>query len=110
MYYNSEDNNGSRIVSLETLKISDLADMPEPMWDYIGVWGPDKRYYFKSVVRGFSGSWGLYVFDLKSRKYEEIRQFPIKAVSLPTWSADGRLMAWTEKEPVRQLWMMTNYE
>ena len=110
MYYNPEDSNGSRIVSLETLKISDLADMPEPMWDYVGVWGPDKRYYFRSVVRGFAGSWGLYAFDLKSRKYEEIRQFPIKSVSLPTWSADGRLMAWTEKEPVRQLWMMTNYE
>ncbi len=60
--------------------------------------------------RGFGGSWGLYAFDLKSRKYEQIRQFPIKSVSLPTWSADGRLMAWFETEPVRQLWMMTNYE
>ncbi len=110
MYYNPEDHNGSRIVSLETLKISDLADMPEPMWDYVGVWGPDKRYYFRSVERGFRGSWGLYAFDLKSRKYEEIREFPIKSVSLPTWSADGRLMAWSEMEPVRQLWMVTNYE
>jgi len=110
MYYNSEDGNGSRIVSLETSQISDLVDMPEPMWDYVGIWGPDKRYYFRSVVRGYAGSWGLYAFDLKSRKYEEIRQFPIKSVSLPTWSADGHLMVWSEKEPVRQLWMMTNYE
>jgi Tol biopolymer transport system component len=110
MYYNPEDSNGSRIASLETSQISDLVDMPDPMWDYIGYWGPDKRYYFISAVRGYGNGWGLYAYDEKSRKYQKIRQFPVKSVSLPTWSADGKLMAWSEKEPVRQLWMMSNYE
>lgn len=110
MYYNTEDSNGSRIVSLKTSLISDLVDMPDPNWDYIGVWGPDQRYYFQSVERGISGNWALYAFDESSQAYQEIRQNSNTSVSLPSWSADGSLMAWSEKTPVRQVWMMTNYE
>ena len=110
MYYNPEDGNGSRIVFLKTSQITDLVDMPDPMWDYIGIWGPDKHYYFISAVRGIGNGWGLYDFDPNTQRYRTIRQFPVKSVSLPTWSADGRVMAWSEMEPVRQLWMMSNYQ
>lgn len=112
MYYNTEDNNGSRIVSLKTSLISDLVDMPDPNWDYIGVWGPDQRYYFQSVERGIAGTWTLYAFDESSQAYQEIRRHSngSGSVSLPSWSADGSQMAWSEKTPVRQIWMMTHYE
>ena len=109
MYYNTENNNGSRIVSLETSLISDLVDMPDPNWDYIGIWGPDKRYYFLSVPRGES-DWGLYAFDESNQEHQQIRQIHNRSVSLPSWSADGRRVAWSEKETVRQIWMMTNYQ
>lgn len=110
MYYNAQDSNGSRIVALETGQISDLVDTPDPMWDYIGTWGPDRRYYFKSVVRGPGDLWGLYSFDEGLNEYETLRQLTDRAVSLPSWSRDGKLMTWSEMEPVRQLWMMTDYE
>jgi len=108
MYYNAEDGNGSRIVSLETSQISDLSDMPNPNWDYIGIWGPDQHYYFK-VVRE-PGSTSLYAFNEDSQDYREIRHISGRSISLPSWSVDGSLVAWSEKAPVRQVWMMTKYE
>lgn len=110
MYYNPVDHNGSRIAALETGRISDLVNMPDPMWDYMGIWGPDKRYYFISAERGFGNNWGLYSFDEKLKEYQTLREFAGRSVSLPSWSSDGKLIAWSEMEPVRQLWMMTNYE
>lgn len=109
MYYNTENHNGSRVVDLETSKITDLVDMPDPNWDYIGIWGPDKRYYFASVPRGF-GLWGLYAVTEGERDYQQIRKVPGASVSLPSWNADGSRMVWSEETPVRQIWMMTNYE
>lgn len=110
MYYNPEDQNGSRIATLETGQISDLVNMPDPMWDYMGNWGPDKRYYFISAARGFGNNWGLYSFDESSKEYQTVREFAGWSVTLPSWSSDGKLIAWSEMEPVRQLWMITNYE
>ncbi len=111
MYYNTEDNNGSRIVSVKTLQISDLVDMPDPNWDYIGIWGPDMRFYFSSVERGVgNGGWGLFTFDENKSEYQKILQTPNRSVSLPSWSADGKRVAWSVETPIRQVWMMTNYE
>ena len=109
MYYNTEDGNGSRIVNLQTSKVTDLVDMPKPNWDYVGIWGPDNRYYFASVGRRM-GIWGLFAFDESNGEYQQLRQFHDRSVSLPSWSADGNLMTWSEKEPVKQIWMMTDYE
>jgi len=110
MYYNTIDNNGSRIVDLKTSHISDLVNMPDPYWDYIGIWGPDERYYFISGPRGYGNS-GIYAFDESSREYQEFRKTPGgNGASLPSWTADGSLVAWSEQTPVRQIWMMTNYE
>jgi Tol biopolymer transport system component len=110
MYYNTEDQNGSRVVDLETSKITDLVDMPDPNWDYIGIWGPDMHYYFISVPRGMDPNWGLYSFDESSGEYQQLRKIRDRAMSLPSWSADGSVMAWSERESVRQIWMMTDYE
>jgi len=111
MYYDPDSGrwpDGSRIVSLSSGKSQTLAQMPDPMWDYMGYWGPDLRYYFLSV--GWSTSWGLYAVDEKTNEYTTIRQLKDRSVSLPTWSSDGSWMAWSEQESSRQLWMLTDYE
>ena len=110
MYYNAEDSNGSRIAVVATGEVSDLVDMPDPMWDYVGTWGPDKRYFFVSVVRGYENLWSLHSYDEEQEAYATVRKLTNRSVSLPSWSLDGRMMAWSETEPVRQLWMMTQYE
>lgn len=110
MYYNPENHNGSRVIDLETMNITNLVDMPDPNWDYIGNWGPDGRYYFKSVGRGSQGNWGLYALDESNGQYQQIRQYPDRAVSLPSWNSDGSLIAWSEMDSVRQIWMMSAYE
>jgi len=107
MDYGSGD--GSRIVSLSGGEPESFATMPDPMWDYIGIWGPDKRYYFMST--GFSKEWGLFATDEKTKEYSTIRYPTDRSIaSLPTWSSNGSIMAWSEKESIRQLWMLTDYE
>ena len=86
-----------------------LADLPEPMWDYIGTWGPDGRYYFSATARGFGNPWSTHALNVETDTYETILQKPDRSIGLPTWSQNGQLIAWSEQEPVRQLWMMTGY-
>jgi Tol biopolymer transport system component len=109
MYYNKEDNNGSRMIDVATGEIRDLSDLPEPMWDYVGIWGPDGRYYFGAGVRGMGNDWSVHAFDPATGNYETIVNKQNRSISLPTWSSNGTLTAWSEREPVRQLWMMTGY-
>jgi Tol biopolymer transport system component len=109
MYYNSADHNGSRIIDVASGAIRDLSNLPDPMWDYIGAWGTDQRYYFQVTERGMGNMWSIHAFDLASGNYETILQKPGRSMGLPTWSSDGKLTAWAEQEPVRQLWMVTGY-
>jgi Tol biopolymer transport system component len=109
MYYNSNDGNGSRIIDVVSGSVRDLADLPEPMWDYIGTWGPDGRYYFSATARGFGNPWSTHALNVETDTYETILQKPDRSIGLPTWSQNGQLIAWSEQEPVRQLWMMTGY-
>ncbi|MCH8247474.1 MAG: PD40 domain-containing protein [Bacteroidetes bacterium] len=111
MYYGQDHEfDGSRIVSLDGGEPAMLANMPDPMWDYVGVWGPDSKYYFTSSPRGSEGNWGLYAVDERTNEYEVIRPYLDRSVGLPTWNKDGSIMAWSEVESVRQLWMMANFE
>jgi len=110
MYYNTEDGNGSRLINIETGNITDIADMPDPMWDYIGVWGPDGRYYFSSTPRGMGNPWQLHAYDERTGEFETIRKSERRSVGMPSWSVDGSVMTWSETEPVRQMWMMTDFE
>lgn len=111
MYYGNTDGNGSRMLDIESGAITDFANQPEPMWDYIGHWGPDGRYYFLGTVRGAGNLWGLYAQDPASASIDTVRAPADRSVRLPVWSADGSVSAWTEQEePVRQLWMMTGLD
>lgn len=107
MYYNAQDHNGTRVIDLESGQIEDLVNMPEPMWDYTGAWGPDQRYYFISTERGMGNNWQLYAYDEHNDAYEAIRRPKDGSVDIPTWSRDGKTMAWSETQPVRQMWMLT---
>jgi len=109
MYYDMNfENDGSRIVPIDDGKSIKLANMPDPMWDYIGIWGPDSKYYFLSTPRGGPNSWGLYSVDDKKGTYETIRAYNGRAISLPSWNADGSTMVWSELKSSRQLWMLTD--
>ena len=86
----------------------------EVMIDYPGVylyegsWSPDGRRYF---VEGATQQWELYAYDDETG---EISPFSspfggsVRA-GMPTWSRDGRRMAWTTSENVVQLWTMEKF-
>jgi hypothetical protein len=80
------------------------------MWDYVGTWGPDQRYYFIGTVRGGGNPWGLYAFDEKTGEYVTVRKPAGRSVILPEWSRDGSIMVWSEKEQIRQMWMITGHD
>ena len=109
MYYGPDwERDGSQVISIDGGAPKPFAQMPAPMWDYVGVWGPDHRYYFISV--GWNNAWGLYSTDEESNEFTTIRQLSDRSVNLPNWSEDGSVIAWSETESSRQLWMLTDYE
>ena len=109
MYYDMNyENDGSRIVPIDGGKSTALANMPDPMWDYMGIWGPDSKYYFLSAPRGAGGFWGLYSVDENTGVYETVRAYNGRAISLPSWDENGSTMVWSELTSSRQLWMLTD--
>lgn len=110
MYYNTKDWNGSRLIDIETGNIKDIGILPDPMWDYIGQWGPDQRYYFSSSPRGFGNHSQVHTYDDRTGEYALFRKLERRSVGLPSWNGDGSTMAWSETEPVRQMWMITDFE
>jgi len=109
MYYSWDVGNGSRVIDIQTGNILAIADLPDPMWDYIGTWGPDRRYYFQTTKRG-DVLWQLQAYDMDTGGFELIRKQQGRSIGLPSWNEDGSIMAWSETEPVRQMWMITDYE
>lgn len=110
MYYGSDfQNDGTRIVPLTGGSPAHLVNMPDPMWDYIGTWGPDGKYYFVSSPRG-AGNWALYSFDESTGDYEKVRGADDRSIGMPSWSGDGSTMTWHETQSTRQIWLLTDYE
>jgi len=109
MYYGAGRRDGSRIVNLDTGVIESLPDLPDPMWDYVGTWGPDGRYWFTATPRGTGNAWGIFALDRQTGSFETIRYDEDRTSWIPSWSADGRLMTWTDETRTRQLWRLTDY-
>jgi Tol biopolymer transport system component len=110
MYYNTVDGNGSRLIALDSGEIQDIPDLPEPVWDYYGNWGPDGRFYFMNGVRGFGNHQQISAYDEATGEFVTIRKSEERSVGFPSWSRDGSVMTWSEREPVRQMWIMNDYE
>ena len=91
MYYSLDIGNGSRIIDLETGNILGIANLPDPMWDYIGTWGPDGRYYFLTTERG-NVLWQLHAHDVDTGDFELIRKQQGRSIGLPSWSQDGSIV------------------
>lgn len=112
MYYGYEfddEGDGSMMVSVDNEDVTHLTEVDGEMWDYIGIWGPDKAYYFSSTPPGIGNEWLLYRSQDGSGEAELVRTANGKNIGLPTWSKDGSVMAWNEWEENHQLWMLTNY-
>jgi Tol biopolymer transport system component len=108
MTYQGRYQDGSRIVNLATGETKTIAQMPDPMWDYFGTWGPDGNFYFTSGVRGSWVQNGLYVYK-EDGSSNPVRVPPGKTINVPTWSRDGSVATWHETEHRRQLWMISDY-
>ncbi|MBI3982115.1 MAG: PD40 domain-containing protein [Gemmatimonadetes bacterium] len=109
MYYAGGGGDGTRLAFLDGRPTQLLVDQPDPLWDYVGRWAPDgRRFFFISATRGFQNPWGLYVYDDGARTTSVV--WPDTAAnpgsSVPAFSRDGRTMAWSVQNDVRQLWVM----
>lgn len=93
----------TRQVFLDGRPPSLLVDQPTH-WDYLGKWAPDgRRFFFQSFAE--DGPDGIYVYDEVTG---DISLFAYHA-DLPTWSRDGKTMAWVSMKETRQLWVMSNF-
>ena len=46
---------------------------------------------------GFGNPTGIYSFNQKTGKYRTLRHLSDRSTDIPSWSQDGKLMVWTEK-------------
>ncbi|MCH8979145.1 MAG: PD40 domain-containing protein [Armatimonadetes bacterium] len=102
-YHMSQGNSETRQVFLDGGAPSLLVNQPT-LWDYVGRWAPGgQRFYFKSFEE--DSPHDIYVFDEATG---DISLFAINA-DLPTWSRDGKTIAWVSSKESRQLWVMSNF-
>ena len=107
MYYQHGNGDGTRMAFLDGRPTALLVDQPAPQWDYVGNWSPDgRRYYFISSAR--SNSWGLFAYDDSTRSTSVVVPDTVgnPGVGLPSFSRDGRIMAYDVRGTTRQLWVM----
>jgi Tol biopolymer transport system component len=108
-YHVSRYNSETRQAYLDGRPPSLLLDAPD-VWDYEGTWAPDGRRFFFLAGHG-SEPEGLYVYDEASGKTTFVGDcFHIDEESVPSWSRDGKTMAWTAtRTTARQTWIMENF-
>ena len=90
---------------------SRIVDVPGE-WEYVGRWTPDGKYFLYQTLRNFRGT--LHAFDPatgKSRLFVEGVSTGVGGLAhaLMTWSADGRLAAWSTPSVTNQLWVAENF-
>jgi Tol biopolymer transport system component len=64
-----------------------LVDVPG-QWDWYGSWSPDGRRF---IFRSYADEWVLVELDVATAATRSLGP----AVSVPSWSRDGRVLAWT---------------
>jgi Tol biopolymer transport system component len=103
-YHVSRYNSETRQAHLDGRPPSLLVDAPG-VWDYEGAWAPDGRRFF------FLADGGLHVYDEASGKTTFVADCSaIDEESVPSWSRDGKTMAWTAtRATARQTWIMENF-
>jgi Tol biopolymer transport system component len=105
--FSGNDNraDGTRMAYLDGRPTTLLVDQANPLWDYVGLWRPDGRsYYF--VASGLTRTWDLFAHDEQTRTTRLVWPHGTAepGVSLPSFSRDGRIMAWTVARTTRQIW------
>ncbi|MCH7557923.1 MAG: PD40 domain-containing protein [Planctomycetes bacterium] len=85
-----------------------LVNAPD-VWDYVGKWAPDGRRFFFVGFDVSSKDSGVYVYDESSSKTTLVSD-PVQHVGVPSWSRDGKTMAWWETRTTsRQTWIMEDF-
>jgi Tol biopolymer transport system component len=109
-YMTYEDNDGSKIVNVETGVSEWLPRLDFPMWDYMGFWGPDGTYHFSAVDTGVSDrKWNTFRADPATGTIEPFISSPDHDIALYGWSPDGSMVVFSRTSETRQLWKLTNY-
>lgn len=101
-YHLSLRNSRTAQTSLATGGEKEFHDEPE-VWDYRGRWAPDRRSYYFEGTPDNSTAWQVYRLDTRTGTST---RFAGNNASLPTWSRDGRFMAWRESPTSSQLWLL----
>ena len=103
------DDTETRQVFLDGRPPSLLVDQPGH-WVYVGKWAPaGRRFFLESTAYDAASSndrSGVYVYD---KATGDISLFTYNAADLPTWSRDGKTMAWVTMKQTRQIWVMSDF-
>jgi Tol biopolymer transport system component len=105
MYYGlSNRKDGSQLAYLDGRPTSLLVDLPNPQWDYVGVWHPAGREFY--FISSRDRAWDLFCLDESSGKTRLVvsRNEAEPGVAPPQFSADGKVMVWSVGRSTRQVW------
>ena len=108
-FHVSRDDSETRQVFLDGRPESLLVNQPG-RWDHVGKWAPDgQRYFFVSTAYDGPSSerGGVYAYDEATG---DISLFGYDVVEAPTWSSDGKTMAWVTMKNTRQIWVMSDFD
>jgi Tol biopolymer transport system component len=104
MYYGIRNrNDGTQLAYLDGRPTSVLVNLPNPQWDYVGLWHPAGRefYFISSRTR----AWDLYGVDERGNARLVLSRGDAEpGFTPPHFSADGRAMTWALGRTTRQVW------
>jgi Tol biopolymer transport system component len=107
-YHVSRSESETRQAYLDGRPPTLLFDDPDG-WDYVGAWTPDGNRFFFVCDIG-QGNWDIRIYDEASGDITPFSTHAGNARTVPCFSRDGKIITWSTREKVVQLWTMEDFQ